>query len=72
MFKFIKSSPWIYLETANVQKNDFQQHNDGEIIEDPIEARLRAKHHLRESVHQHTDDDKYENEQDCKIINFIF
>jgi hypothetical protein len=58
----------ICLETANVQKSDFQQHNDDEHLHDTIEARLRAKHNLRESVHQHIDDDKHENEQDCKNI----
>ncbi len=62
----------ISLETVNVQKNDFQQHNDDEHLDDTIDARLQAKHNLRQSVHQHTDDDKHENEQDCKNIWFIF
>ena len=52
-------------------------------MDDTIEARLQAKHNLRQSVHQHNDDDdddKYEDDQDCKILlsriaakqNYIF
>jgi len=53
------------LETANVPKTDFQ-HNDDDSLHDTIELRLRAKHDLRQSVHQHSQDDKHDDEQDCK------
>jgi hypothetical protein len=62
---------FIYLETANVPKNDFQQHNEDEHLHDTIEARLQAKHNLRQSVHQHTDDDQHESEQNCKNFEFL-
>ena len=50
-------------ETTNVHKHADEDHHH-----DTIDARLRAKHSLRQSVHQHTDDDKHENEEDCKDI----
>ncbi|CAF0751568.1 unnamed protein product [Rotaria sordida] len=53
-----------HIETTNVQKNEFQQSNDDEHVGDTIEARLRAKHDLRQSVHQQSIDDKSDNEQD--------
>ncbi|CAF1208086.1 unnamed protein product [Adineta ricciae] len=47
------------IETTNVHKHTDEDHHH-----DTIDARLRAKHSLRQSVHQHTDDDKHENEED--------
>ena len=63
-----------FLETTDIRKNDFQQYNDDEHIHDTIEARLQAKHHLRQSLHQHSDDDddEYEDDQDCKRSFFWF
>ena len=62
----------INLETVNVQKNDFQQHSEDEHMPDTIDARLQAKHNLRQSVHQHIDDEKQESEEDCKTILYDF
>ncbi|CAF4097930.1 unnamed protein product, partial [Adineta steineri] len=50
------------IETANIHKN-----HDDEHLQDTIDARLRTKHDLRQSVHQHSDDDDdhiHENEED--------
>lgn len=53
---------WFYLETGHVHRTNFQEHQDDAHQHDTIEARLRTKHNLRQSVHQHVDDD----EQECK------
>lgn len=62
----------VHLETVNVQKNDFQQHSEDEHMHDTIDARLQAKHNLRQSVHQHIDDEKHESEEDCKTIRYDY
>lgn len=62
----------VNLETVNVQKNDFPQHSEDEHMPETIDARLQAKHNLRQSVHQHIDDDKHESEEDCKTIRYDF
>ncbi|CAF4484310.1 unnamed protein product [Rotaria sp. Silwood1] len=53
-----------HIESTNIQKTEFQQPNDDEHLDDTIEARLQTKHNLRQSVHQQSDDDKFDNEQD--------
>ncbi|CAF4131953.1 unnamed protein product, partial [Rotaria sp. Silwood2] len=52
------------LKTTNIQKNELQQPNDNEHLDDTIDARLRAKHDLRQLVHEQSDGDKLDNEQD--------
>ncbi|UJR26027.1 hypothetical protein I4U23_007373 [Adineta vaga] len=49
------------IDTTNVHKHNDDDHHH---LHDTIEARLKAKHNLRQSVHQHGDDDKHENEED--------
>ena len=54
----------LFTDTPNVPKTDLDQHRD----DDTIDARLRAKHDLRKSIHEHTAndvDDRQESEEDC-------
>ena len=47
---------------------DSESHQEDEHIDDSIEARLRTKHDLRNSIHEHSteeDIDKQESEEDC-------
>ncbi|CAF3563610.1 unnamed protein product [Rotaria socialis] len=53
-----------YIETSTIQNNNFQQLNDDESLQDTIDARLLAKHNLRQSVHQDNEDDASENEEE--------
>lgn len=60
-------------DAVNVPKTDVENHHHHHHDDDTIDARLRAKHDLRKSIHEHSDpdvNDRQETEEDC--MNNVF